>query len=278
MNTIDTANTSTTNTSSPGWNYTNLFWISLIHIAALAALAFFSWGGFIIAMIGVFVLAPLGINVGYHRLLTHKAFVAPNWVRYSLATIGTMIGAGPPVHWAAMHRVHHRFSDTELDPHDSTRGFWYSHVLHLFVKDAHESGNDHLSTYAPDLMKEPYLVFLNRYGTWMAVAVLPVLYIIGGWSWLLWGGFFRTAVTWNFMWLVNSASHMWGYRNYETKDRTVNCWWVGILAAGEGWHNNHHAQPTCAAHGHRWWEFDLSFQFIRLFEMLGLVSAVKRPE
>jgi stearoyl-CoA desaturase (delta-9 desaturase) len=260
------------------WNYTNLFWITLIHVGALAALPFFSWSSVVIAWAGVFVAAPLGINVGYHRLLTHKAFTAPGWVRNSLVTLGTLCGAGPPIHWAAMHRVHHRFSDTRLDPHDSTRGFWYSHILHLFVIDEHEEGQDHLGTYAPDLMKEPYLRFLNRYGTYLALGVLPLLYWGGGWAWVLWGGFVRIALTWNIMWLVNSASHMWGYRNYETRDSTVNCWWVGLLAAGEGWHNNHHAYPAGAAHGHRWWEFDQSFLFIRAMQLCGLAGEIKRPD
>lgn len=99
----------------------------------------------------------------------------------------------------------------------------------------------------------------------------------GGGPWLLWGGFFRVAATWNIMWFVNSASHMWGYRNYQTNDRTVNCWWVGLLAAGEGWHNNHHALPSSAAHGHRWWEIDQAYLLIRCFELLGLARDVKRP-
>lgn len=259
------------------WNATNLFWISAIHLLALAALPFFSWSGLALTLLGVFVLAPLGINIGYHRLLTHKSFVAPAWLRNLLVTIGTLVGAGPPIHWAAMHRVHHRFSDTEKDPHNSRRGFWYSHVLHLFEVNHQEEGGDYLKDYAPDLMKEPYLRFLNSYGTWLAVAVLPLLYAAGGWSWLFWGGFMRVALTWNIMWLVNSASHMWGYRNYETKDATVNCWWVGLLAAGEGWHNNHHAFPSCAAHGHRAWEFDQSFWMIRALEAVGLAREVKRP-
>jgi stearoyl-CoA desaturase (delta-9 desaturase) len=259
------------------WNYTNLFWISLIHLLALAAIPFFTWSAFSLALAGIFVMAPLGINIGYHRLLTHKSFSAPSWFRYTLITLGTLCGAGPPVHWAAMHRVHHRFSDTDRDPHDSTRGFWYSHVLHLFFINDQEVDTA-LSTYAPDLLKEPYLLFLNRYGTLLALMLLAVIYAVGGWSWLLWGGFFRVAATWNIMWLVNSASHMWGYRNYQTNDRTVNCWWVGLLAAGEGWHNNHHALPSCAVHGHRWWEFDLSYLFLRCFELVGLVHDVKRPK
>ena len=255
------------------WNTTNLFWLSAVHLLAFSALFFFSWSALAVALAGVFVLGPIGINVGYHRLLTHKSFNSSLFLRDALVTVGTLIGAGPPIHWAAMHRVHHRFSDTAQDPHDSTRGFWYSHVLHLFEVDGHED-----STYAPDLMKDRYLVFLNRYGIWLALAILPLLYWAGGVSWLLWGGFVRTTLTWHIMWFVNSASHMWGYRNYDTKDLTRNCWWVGLLAAGEGWHNNHHAQPSCAAHGHRWWEFDQSFLIIRVLEVLGLATDVTRPQ
>jgi fatty-acid desaturase len=262
--------------SKQQWNKTNLFWIVAVHLVALAAIPFFTWSALIVCLVGIFIFAPLGINVGYHRLLTHRGFKCDRWLRNTLITIGSMIGAGPPVHWAAMHRVHHRFSDTAADPHDSTRGFWYSHVMHLFVIDDHEQ-EDYLVKYAPDLMKDKYLQFLNVYGLYLALAVMPVLYYFGGISWVLWGGFVRTVCTWHIMWFVNSASHMWGYRNYETKDSTVNCWWVGLLAAGEGWHNNHHANPACAKHGHRWWEFDLSFQFIRAFEFLGWVRGVKRP-
>jgi len=262
----------------PGWNLTNLFWISAIHILAVVAiLFFFSWSALWVTLVGVFVISPLGINIGYHRMLTHKGFSTPQWFRYFLVTLGTISGAGPPLHWAAMHRVHHRFSDTGRDPHDSSKGFWYSHVLHLFSHDAQQSDQDNLTAYAPDLLKEPYLVFLNDYGTWLAAATLPLLFLAGGWSWLFWGGFLRVALTWNIMWFVNSATHVWGYRNYDSRDRSTNCWWVGLLAAGEGWHNNHHAQPACAVHGHRWWELDLSYFYIRTLALFGLVWDIKLP-
>lgn len=258
-------------------SFTNIFWVSAVHLLALAAIPFFTWSGLFVALAGLFVLSPLGINVGYHRLLTHKAFSTPAWVRNILATLGTLAAAGPPIEWAAAHRVHHRYSDTPQDPHNSRRGFWHSHVLHLFYQDDAETTARLVKTYAPDLHKVAYLRFLGRYGTWLAVAVLPLLYWAGGVSWVLWGGFARVALTWHVMWFVNSACHMWGYRNYETKDTTVNCWWVGLLASGEGWHNNHHAQPSCAAHGHRWWELDLSFLAIRGLERVGLARNVKRP-
>ncbi len=262
-------------TQAKPWNLTNLFWISTVHLLALCALPFFSWSGLAVALAGVFLLAPLGINVGYHRLLTHKSFTSPGWVRNVLATLGVLAAAGPPIFWVAMHRLHHRYSDTELDPHDSRKGFWYSHVLHLFRADPLEASDEHLAKYAPDLMKEPYMLFLNRHGTWLAAAALPLLYLAGGWSWLFWGGFVRVALTWNIMWLVNSASHMWGYRSHDTADNTVNCWWVGLLAAGEGWHNNHHASPSCAAHGHRWWELDFSYFLIRILGKAGLAGGIK---
>jgi stearoyl-CoA desaturase (delta-9 desaturase) len=259
------------------WNYTNLFWISLVHLLAISAILKFSWENLEVALFGIFVLAPLGINIGYHRLLCHRSFSTPTWVRYTLATIGVALGGGPPIHWVAMHRVHHRYSDSDLDPHNSRKGFWYSHILHLFVVDDHETGQAHLKTFAPDLSREPYLVWLNQHWLWPALGMLVLLYVLGGLGWVLWGGFVRLAVTWHIMWFVNSASHLWGYRNYPTKDKSMNCWWVGILAAGEGWHNNRHAQPACAAHGHRWWELDQSFFFIRILEILGLATDVKRP-
>ncbi len=221
-------------------------------------------------------MAPLGVNVGYHRLLTHKSFTSPIWFRDTLVTIGSLIGAGAPLVWAAEHRVHHRYSDEPMDPHNSRLGFWYSHVFHLFFNSSFQTDEAQWSKYVPDLMTDRYLVWLNKNWLWMAVLTLVPFYYFGGWSYVLWGGFVRLVCTWNIMWLVNSASHKWGYRNFATSDNTKNCWWVGILAAGEGWHNNHHAYQNCAAHGQRWWEFDFSFQLIRLFEFLGLATNVRK--
>ena len=257
------------------WNYSNIFWIVLSHLLAIVALFYFSWVNLAVCLFGLYVLAPFGVNVGYHRMLTHRSFETPRWLRYTLVTLGAMLGAGPPLHWAAEHRRHHRHSDTALDPHDSTRGFWHSHVLHLFYFTDGELGERDIIKYAPDLLAEPYLAWLNKYWLWLAVLVLPVLYAAGGIGMVLWGGFMRLVLTWHTMWFVNSASHKWGYRNYPTNDTTVNCWWVGILAAGEGWHNNHHAYPASAAHGHRWWEFDLSYMIIRILVFFGLITGVK---
>ncbi len=253
----------------------NVFWILTVHVLALAAIPFFTWSLFWVAMVGVFIVAPLGINMGYHRLLTHQAFRSPNWLTYTLVTIGAALGGGAPIYWAAAHRAHHHFSDQEGDPHNSRRGFWYSHVLHLFNFTSEESTGSEVKKYASDLTKDTYLVWLNKNWLWFAVATIPLAYALGGVGLVLCGVFFRLALMWNIMWFVNSASHKWGYQTYKTNDETRNCWWVGLLAAGEGWHNNHHAFPRCAAHGRKWWEMDTTYMMIRGLEKMGIISHVK---
>ncbi len=258
-------------------HYSNLFWIVLVHVGALVAIPFYSFTNLLSVLIGVFLLAPLAINLGYHRLIAHRAFKSPKWFTYFVATLGAMLGGGAPVHWAASHRIHHQFSDNDGDPHDSRKGFWYAHVLHLFETTVEESDGSDIKKYASDLLADPYLVWLNTNWMWFAVSLLPILYLMGGASLVLWGGFMRLAVMWHVMWFVNSATHMWGYRTYKTSDNTRNNWWVGILAAGEGWHNNHHAFPSCAAHGRKWYEVDFTYLLIRGFEAIGVITHVKHP-
>lgn len=243
---------------------------------AIVALFYFSWLGLAVALFGLFVVAPIGVNVGYHRLLSHRAFQAPSWLMHTLVTIGAVVGAGPPLIWAAQHRLHHRYSETDLDPHNSKKGFWYAHILHLFYSNEFETKEENWSKYIPDLMQDRYLRFLNKYWILIALAVVIAMYFVGGISLVLWGSFVRVVISWHTMWFVNSASHMWGYRNHDTKDNTRNCWWVGILASGEGWHNNHHANPSAAAHGEKWWEIDFSYFLIFTMEKMGLISDVKR--
>ena len=133
--------------------------------------------------------------------------------------------------------------------------------------------------YAPDLLRDPFLRFLDRSWLWLhATAGLLLLgtgWLAGGWpmaaSFVVYGLFVRLVYVFHITWLVNSASHKWGYRNYDTPDNSRNLWWVALLSYGEGWHNNHHAQPRLARHGHRWWELDMNYRFIRLLQKLHLV-------
>jgi fatty-acid desaturase len=175
--------------------------------------------------------------------------------------------------------MHHRFSDHERDPHDASRGFWYSHILHLFFVNPYEADGSFVQVYASDLLADRYLAWLDRNWIWFALVTLPIFFLIGGLGMVVWSVFLRLVLTWHIMWLVNSASHKWGYKNYSaSKNRALNCWWVGLLAAGEGWHNNHQAFPRYAAHGHRWWELDLTYLWVLCFEKLGVIHDVKRPD
>jgi stearoyl-CoA desaturase (delta-9 desaturase) len=178
----------------------------------------------------------------------------------------------------AEHRLHHRFSDGPKDPHSARLGgFWWSHVTHLFYHKEFEDNISEWSRYIPDMINHKYYHFLSKYNFLIALSIAPILYYFGGWPFVMWGIPMRVALMLNVTWFVNSATHRWGYRNFETRDDSSNVWWVALLAAGEGWHNNHHAQSNCAAHGRMWWEFDLTWQMIKALEFMGLATNVKRP-
>lgn len=255
----------------------NIFWITASHVAAIAAFWYFDWTAFWLCMAGVFLIAPIGVNLAFHRVLTHRSLKLPKWLEYIVVTVGASIGGGPPLHWVAEHRLHHRFSDTPNDPHNSREGFWHSHITHLFYHKDFEDIEEQWLRYVPDLRDDKYYRFLNKNWLFFTVGITVPLYFIGGISYVLWVGFMRALLMLHITWFVNSASHMWGYQNYKTKDASTNCWWVGILAAGEGWHNNHHAFPTSAKHGHKWWEFDFTYMIIWTLEKLGLAKDVKIP-
>ena len=259
-------------------HWPNIFWLTLAHAMVLVAIPFFTWGALAVCLIGLFVVTPLGVNLGFHRLASHRALKVPGWLEYFLITLGAMVGGGPPLHWIAEHRLHHRYSDTEMDPHDANQGFWFAHMTHLFRHKEFEDVEEQWMKYVPDFKDSRYHRFLNRY--WILFALIPAifLYLWGGLPYLFWGGFVRVVLMLHITWFVNSATHMWGYRNYETSDLSRNCWWVGLLAAGEGWHNNHHAQPASAAHGHRAWEFDFTYLLIRFLGFLGLATEIKLPK
>jgi fatty-acid desaturase len=177
----------------------------------------------------------------------------------------------------AEHRLHHRFADTDLDPHSPKLGFFHAHIGHLFYHKEFEDEPDRWMKYVPDLATIPYYQFLSKYAAiFVAIPGLLLAYY-GGLSFFLWGVCMRIVLMWHITWCVNSASHLWGYRSYETTDTSRNLWWVALLGAGEGWHNNHHASAISAAHGREWWEFDQTYLMIRILKFLGLASNVKNP-
>ncbi len=258
-----------------------------VHGLALAAPFSFTWTGLIVFFVLYWVTGALGITLCYHRLLTHRSFKTPRWVEYILTFFAAGALQGGPIAWVATHRYHHKESDEKPDPHTPRHeGFWWSHLLwNFYRKPDFDQYHDYVQ-YARDLAKDP----VHRFYNWaffpiyllIAIAMFGIGFAFGGWklaiSLVVWGCFFRTVMVWHTTWFVNSVTHMWGYRRYKTPDDSRNNWWVALLSFGEGWHNNHHADQRSAAHGHRWYEIDLTYWTIRLMQGVGLAWDVVKPK
>jgi stearoyl-CoA desaturase (delta-9 desaturase) len=182
---------------------------------------------------------------------------------------------GGPIFWVATHRIHHRFSDIEGDPHSPRDGGWWAHMGWILTGRALHHDAAVLAKYAPDLARDRFQVWISKYHYVPQIVLGIALFAAGGWPWLLWGTFLRTVFILHSTWLVNSATHMWGSRRFETRDDSTNNWWVALLSFGEGWHNNHHAHPTSARHGLAWYELDMNWIGIRTLQAFGLARDIK---
>lgn len=223
-------------------------------------------------LIGLYIPCSLGVTVGYHRMLTHQGFKAPEWLRGLFLVLGVMAFEGQPIVWTATHIKHHAHSDEEDDPHSPIHGFWHAHMGWLFERENFADPKE----YAPHLLEDKTVLFVNKWTGFFMILSLVIPFAIGGWTGLIWGGLVRIFFTTHVTWSVNSVCHTFGKRAFETTDASRNEWVVGLLALGEGWHNNHHAFPQSAFHGLRWWQFDLSGLLIRGLEKVGLVWDVQR--
>lgn len=261
---------------------------------AAAVLLVWGWGfhGLDLGLlVGMYLLSAIGITVGFHRLFVHRSFETFTWVKFLLAAVGSMAVVGSLLTWVAQHRRHHQFSDTPDDPHTPhhhgrgvlavLRGFYFAHIGWFFTADA--PGLDH---YAKDLRASRAMrVASALFPVWIALGLL-IPAVLGGvisgtwagvWTGLLWGGLVRVFLVHHVTWSVNSAGHLWGGRPYRSDDESRDNYWLGVLAMGEGWHNTHHAFPTSARHGLRWWQPDTSYYLIRLMALVGLAWNVKLP-
>ena len=279
------------------WSYV----LVLGYVHALAALAvipwLFTWSGLVLAILGHFTFGMMGITIGYHRLLTHRGFRCPKWLEHALAVMGMCNLQDSPARWVAIHRMHHQHSDHQPDPHSPLASFLWAHVGWVVYQHRDLDRTSHYERYVRDLLRDPFYLKLERRGGWFMIFLAHTLVFAllglafgrlagGSWyeglrvsaSWLVWGVAVRTVFVLHGTWAVNSLAHVSGYRNYETRDASRNNWLVAMLAHGEGWHNNHHATPRAARHGHRWFELDMSWGVIRLLEMVGLAHDVVRPK
>ena len=264
--------------SQPNWP--NGFGLLFIHLGALLVFipALFSWSGILVAGILAFITGAWGVTLNYHRTLSHRSLRMVKPLEYLTALFATLAFQGGPIQWVATHRVHHVHSDQTGDPHNINRGISWAHVAWLFrTNPAIPRGADELKKFAPDLVAQPFYRALQVLHVPLQLALAGVLFYFGGWSWVAWAGFGRLVFTYHTTWLVNSAAHSIGYRTYKTTDKSTNSWWVAIMTAGEGWHNNHHAFPFSARHGLRKREFDMTWWSIRLLEILKLVDKVRVP-
>ncbi|MBV8819087.1 MAG: fatty acid desaturase, partial [Acidobacteriaceae bacterium] len=244
------------------WPTTIVF--SLFHVGAIAALFMFSWRALAVTVFLYWMCVGLGISLGYHRLHTHRSFKVPLLVEYFFALCGTLTLEGGPIFWVAMHRIHHQKSDRPGDPHSPREGAFWAHVGWILFGEANHANTRLLSKYAPDLAKHRFYIWLSNYHWVPQVVLAAILYAFGGWPMMFWGIFVRVVVGLHATWLVNSATHMWGSRRFQTPDDSRNNWLVALVTFGEGWHNNHHAHPVSARHGLAWYEFDLSWLTLKL--------------
>jgi len=196
----------------------------------------------------------------------------------------------------AVHRRHHEHADEQPDPHSPLVSFFWAHIGWIVVENRELNRLGIFERYARDLLRERFYKRLERpfwqslvvFGSWAAFFLAGFLAELAtggtvlaafqlGASLLVWGVFVRTVVVWHQTWAVNSVTHLWGYRNYATGERSRNNVFVGLLSNGEGWHNNHHAYPRSAKHGHLWWEVDTTYLLLRLMRMVGLVRDLSMP-
>jgi stearoyl-CoA desaturase (delta-9 desaturase) len=268
----------------------------ILPLVGLVAAVFFLWGwGFswveLGLLLGMYALTALGVTVGFHRLFTHRAFETNRVVQFILGVLGSMSVQGPLLKWVALHRRHHEHSDRPGDPHSPhfhgrgvpglLRGLWHAHLGWMFQPDPPD-----LPRYVKDLRHSALLRMVSAlFPVWVAAGLLLPGVLgglltgtwVGAWYGLAWGGLARIFLVHHVTWSVNSVCHLWGRQPYGSGDQSRNNFVFGVLALGEGWHNTHHAFPTSARHGLRWWQVDVSYWVIRTLALVGLAWNVRVP-
>ena len=278
------------------WNRRSVLAVTVIPLMGLLAAGITLWGQGLSAVdlsiaLGFYVFSGLGVTVGFHRLLTHRSFDTPGWFRGLLAVAGSLAMQGSVISWVAAHRRHHAFSDREGDPHSPhlevgdnipaiLKGLWHAHVGWLFDDEKTD-----LQRWAPDMMKDPVMVRVDKAFPKIAIAsfVLPAVLgfaltqsIWGGITAFLWGSLARIFLLHHVTWSINSICHFYGKRPFDTTDHSTNNWPLALISFGESWHNNHHAFPTSAVHGLKRGQIDISGLFIRGLEKVHLAKDVKQ--
>jgi len=280
---------------SDGLSWPMVFLMVLFHAGAIAALFLFSWQRLLVMAVLYVLAINVGIGMCYHRLLTHRGYRVPKWLEYVMTVFAALSLEGGPIFWVSTHRLHHQLSDKEGDPHTPREGGWWAHAGWILFGESLHAQIQALSRYSPDLSRDRFHVWMSKYH-WLPISLSGVALFALGWTWggphlsgphvnlsgwlngiamVLWGVFLRVTIGLHATWLVNSATHLWGTRRFDTRDDSRNSWWVALLTGGEGWHNNHHAHPVSARHGLAWYEIDPNFWGIWLLAKLGLARRIQ---
>lgn len=268
--------------------------IATVHVLALLALVpeLFWWPAVFVALAGVHVFGQ-SITMGYHRLLAHRSFEVPRWAEHALVILALCSLEDSPARWVATHRQHHAHSDEEEDPHSPLVDFIWGHMGWLFLRNRDLHHRTSYERYARDVLRDPFYMWIEKnawsplwfylaqcvlcWGGTFLLALLwsnPAHAALLATSMLVWAVFVRTVAVWHITWSVNSLTHLFGYANHKTGENSRNNWLVALLAAGEGWHNNHHADPPACSVQHRWWEFDLTYWELRALQAVGIVRSI----
>jgi stearoyl-CoA desaturase (Delta-9 desaturase) len=249
---------------------------AIFGVHALCLLAF--WTGVNAASValcaGLFLVRKFGITAGYHRYFSHTSYKTSRFFQFVLAFLGAMAAQRGPLWWAAHHRNHHRYSDTEADIHSPIRrGLWWSHIGWI-LSPVYEKADRRL---VPDFAKYPELRWLDDNFLAPPLILGLLCFLFGGLRGLVWGMFISTTILWHTTFLINSATHLIGQKRFPTKDESRNHWFLALLTLGEGWHNNHHYYPTSVNQGFYWWEIDISYYILRILSVFGIVWDLRRP-
>jgi stearoyl-CoA desaturase (delta-9 desaturase) len=246
----------------------------LVHLASFAAI----WTGVtatsVALCVALYWLRIFAIGAGYHRYFSHRAYATSRPFQFVLAVLAQTTAQKSVLWWAAKHRHHHLFSDTEHDVHSPRHaGFWYAHLGWIFAR-RHDAAD---LSKVQDLTRYPELVWLHRYEVAPAVALGVIAFLIDGWSGLVVGFIWSTVLVYHATFCINSLAHVYGSKRYVTGDDSRNNWLLALFTMGEGWHNNHHAYQSSVRQGFRWWEIDPTFYVLKALSWLGLVWDLKSP-
>ncbi len=258
--------------------WVTFFPMLLFHVgAAIGGRFLFSWKHLVLAVFMYWLSLCPGIGVGFHRLLTHKGYETYRVVQWILTFCGYLALQGSAVIWVMLHKAHHQFVEVVgRDPHTPREGKWWAHMGWMIWQDPQFRDPLRIQKFIDDTKPDGFQMFLHKYPWVPSAAIgLPIWYFFG-FGTLCWAVFVPVVAGWHSTWLVNSATHLWGSRAFETGDDSRNSWWVALLTFGEGWHNNHHHSQQNPRHGLRWYQIDVNWYFIWLLGVCGLASNIKK--